>query len=465
MGSPRATPRTSARYLARARIFGRSEDGAALVVAIFTTMFVLLVTGVLLSQATATSDSASEDRDTKAAVQAANAGLDVAFSRLNRVPSPSPSITPCLTSLGTFIAAVNGWCGVVSEQLADGASYTYQVQAPPATGDRWIVSSGTVDGVTRRVAAKVAPGNVPIFGDFAVRSRDTLVVNQQARVDGNVASNGDIDLRGLPPDQAVVCGNATPGPGRTVTASDPGSSICSGYSTAQASSTFTLPPVPVPSPVDGNARLCRTIEPRDPCGAGVTWNATSRTLELDRGTSVTLGGDVYFFCGIKVGRDSEIRISKPAGAPPTKIYIDSPANCGSTPSAYRGTLQMDQGSTIYNPNPDPSSLQLYVMGSTTTSTTVQLNQSTTNVCPVPQYSTAACLPILVYAPNSVIDVDQNVLLIGAIGAKQIVMDLGSRVVFDPNAANVTLPDPNTFGGKDFRECSPTPTGATPNSGC
>ncbi len=463
MVSKRAALGRTAGVLTRAGAHGRSEDGAALVVAIFTTMLVLLVTGVLLSQATATSDSASKDRDTKAAVQAANAGLDVAFSRLNKLPPPDPTTLPCLTSLGTFIAALNGWCDAISGQLADGASYRYQVQAPQLLGDRWVVSSGTVDGVTRRVAAKVAPGNVPIFGDFAVRSRDTLIADQQVRVDGHVASNGDIDLRGQPPLQAVVCGNATPGPGGRVIAYDLSSSVCPEYSSAQAETQFTLPPVPPPTSVDGNARLCRTTEPRDVCGPNVTWNATARTLELGRDTSVTLGGDVYFFCGIRVGQNSQIRISKPAGAPPTKIYIDSPENCGS--SSLRGTIRMDQGSTIYNPNPDPSSLQLYVMGSTTTSTTVQLNQSATNVCPVPQYTTAACLPILVYAPNSIIDVDQNVLLIGAIAAKQVVMDQGSRVVYDPNAANVTLPDPTTFGAKDFRECSPAPTGATPNSGC
>jgi Tfp pilus assembly protein PilX len=141
---------------------------------------ILLITGTLASvavtSAVRTQRSSLEDRNSKRALQAADAGLDAALYRLNmlkpdkgycvRVPTSS-----VMQSTNTIMH--NGWCdkqpeGTNGEDLGDGASYTYRVSELDADNNRTIVSTGVARDVTKRLAATAQRGSTSLFNYAAV---------------------------------------------------------------------------------------------------------------------------------------------------------------------------------------------------------------------------------------------------------------------------------------------------------
>lgn len=170
----------------------RSEDGFALPVAIS----ILVITGILvmttITMAKHNTDRADRDRDSVRAAQAADAGVDAALYRLNKALTASQAQgvlgltvaavaeTACIDVNAGQVASVTatgGWCNAAggTEQLDGGveggtgwapAGYSYRVSSGVNIGadptnasahliDRRIVSTGLVDGVSKRVLATV----------------------------------------------------------------------------------------------------------------------------------------------------------------------------------------------------------------------------------------------------------------------------------------------------------------------
>ena len=170
----------------------RREDGFALPIAIS----ILVIAGLLvlstITLATHSTDRANRDRDAVRAGQAADAGVDAALYRLNKAltASQAPGVlgmpvsavaeTACIqVSAGSLVnvSATGGWCNAAgaSEQIDGGvpggpvfspAGYSYRVStgtnigADPSNAtahlvERRILSTGVVDGVSRRVLATV----------------------------------------------------------------------------------------------------------------------------------------------------------------------------------------------------------------------------------------------------------------------------------------------------------------------
>ena len=98
-----------------------------------------------------------------------------------------------------------------------------------------IVSTGTVNGVLRRVSMRVtAPAGDPLFPKgFAVVSLNSVSYGNSVTITGNLGSNGNITLANT----AKVTGNAVPGIGKTVTLNN--SATVSGAKTA-ATEPFAL---------------------------------------------------------------------------------------------------------------------------------------------------------------------------------------------------------------------------------
>ena len=128
------------------------------------------------TRATIGLNTSQRDVASKRALQTAKAGLRVAIQRqnglgldLNQIISPSQQ---CLINVSGVLGLQSGsssnWCTVQTESLGTGASFSYRIS--PVVGGatsggllslgttnyllrRTVVASGTVDGVTRRVAA------------------------------------------------------------------------------------------------------------------------------------------------------------------------------------------------------------------------------------------------------------------------------------------------------------------------
>lgn len=167
-------PSTSRRILPRVR----SERGLALPVVMGSVVLMLIFLATASTRATIGLNASSRDVASKRALQTAKAGMRVAIQRqnslgldLNQILNPTQQ---CLIKvsgvLGRVAGSAGNWCPLVSEDLGTGASFSYRISAvvggAPAGGllslgttsyqlRRTVVASGTVDGVTRRVAANL----------------------------------------------------------------------------------------------------------------------------------------------------------------------------------------------------------------------------------------------------------------------------------------------------------------------
>jgi hypothetical protein len=453
-----------------------SEDGIAIPVTLGVLALTILVAGVAHSQSNDATSAASADRSTKRAIQAADAGLQAASYHMNLL-DVTQNGDKCVNadSNGKLHRIALGtsqeWCGAVEGSLADGASYSYRVsretcysgQTPVNCSSthtrraRTVVSTGTVGSVKRRVASTVEGYTAqPLFSQpWAVFSDQNLSMDSNAIIDGNAGSNGNISLNS----SAKVCdtdgsgntANATPGPGKSVTPA--GANVCGSKAPALA------PWVPAPVQANNfadedndNETICPTGCPSD-----VNWNPTTHRLTLDSNSSITLTGSVYSFCYLRLNSNSKLVI--PAGNTVT-IYIEPPSRCTALPSSERGNVEFLSNSSILNQNTSPNTLQFYVSGSSTTTTTVRFDSNF-------QQSGSAAWPFMVYAPLSNVSLLSNTRIQGAVVGKTVIMDSNAVVRWDPAIMDVTtgavFP---LLRHTAYRECSSAPpANGAPADGC
>jgi type II secretory pathway pseudopilin PulG len=407
------------------------------------------------------------DRNVKRAIQAAGAGMDAAVYQLNVI---QPQLQQCVnrTSAGALeLVAVpsDGWCTAQTENLGDNASYSFRVTrssnlAFNSNGQvmtqRSIVSTGLVNGVERRVFARVtAPAGDPILfpKGFAVVSLQSVTYGSSVRINGHLGSNGRITLQNT----ARVCGNATPGVGQSVVLQN-SASVCAGYSKAPAQQPFALAPVNQygANLSNNNARICASGAGGDPCTSPsrIAWDPTARTLLMEGGSTLTLSGNVYSFCRIELRNTATIRVAARSSTTPLRIYMDSPENCGGT--SGMGSVVVGQTAGIDNLNTDPATFALLVAGSATRSTTVDLGQSG---------SPGPSVVMGIYAPYSTVNLLQSIQLVGAAAARQVLIGNSASVTYDSHleafAENAVLKYRHT----DYIECTSRATTSAPDSGC
>jgi hypothetical protein len=421
-------------------------------------LFVVTSLGaVVAAQGMTASGQARRDSSVKRAVASADAGIDAAIYRLNKL-STGELLCVVVGTTGLAIEPVqpDGWCRAQSEDLGDGASYSYRISSGhlglingQQLLQRKIISTGTANGVTRRAEAVVgSPTGVSLFGGNAVTSLDDLTLPNSTRVIGNVGSNGNVSLTG----SASLCGNATFGPGKQFTTTSAGLQ-CPGYTTFEATQPTVLNPVD-----QGDAR---TVNDNGRIGVQDTflpsvpsvWNPTTRVLQLKQFSTLTLGGDVYSFCNLEIANTAQLLISPRApGRPPLKIFIDAPENCPGVAGA--GSVKLTQQAAIMNVNADPATLQLLVAGSPQTATGVEFLNSF-----------ASSVNMLVYAPRSTVRMQNSTAIVGAVAAKSVVLENSSSVTWNPAAA-VTIDNLEPlFRREKWIECTAKPTSAVVDSGC
>ncbi len=168
--------------------------------------------------------------------------------------------------LNTAIADVNGGgtgaLGSVDAQIAFGGGTYYVISEDLGNDTVRLLAVGDMNGIRRALEAILAPERYTLFshalfGDLDLGAKGTIftdsydsekgdyasqVVNTHtetglsyAEANGSLGSNGDITIRG----GAIILGNATPGPGHTVTIS--GGEVYIEGSTAPAEAASVLP--------------------------------------------------------------------------------------------------------------------------------------------------------------------------------------------------------------------------------
>jgi len=424
----------------------------------------LFIIGVLVAVAAGVAltanSQASRDQKVKQAVAAADSGVRAASYRINVLEPESQQCVkadPSTGELGFEWVAADGWCPAQVEDLGSGTSYSYRVSSPEDVvlngqdlAQRRIVSTGLVGGVERRVLALVnAATGAPLFASGkALVGVDQISLSNSARIDGSAASNGDISLS----NSAIVCGNATPGPERQLITQN-GGALCSGFSGQPASDPLVLEPVDQGSAAtsNDNARIGNQDIWTSP--GQIEWNPTTRVLKLKNNSSLTLGGNLYNFCRLEITNNAQLIIAARDPGTAVRIYIDAPENCGSTSGA--GSVTLTNAGSIVNLNVDPTTLQLYVVGSDSASTYVALQSN-------PQ----AAFNLVIYAPRSNVTVTNQTRVIGAIAGKQASIDNNSSVTWHDRVAQLRTGSLlSIFKRQRWVECTPKPSNSVPDSGC
>src|SRR6185503_6471705 len=169
--------------------------------------------------------------------------------------------------------------------------------------------------------------------------------------------------------------------------------------------------------INDNARIGNPPQPTglDPCTDcnGISWNPSTRMLSLRNNSTLTLGGSVYSFCGIEIENTAQLKIPvRPLGTG-IRIFVDSPESCG---GAGTGSVTVRNSGTVLNLNTDPTTFQLYLVGSPNIATSVAFDG----------IDFAGELVMAIYAPYSLIRIKGNGTLSGAIASKAIDLQNSSR---------------------------------------
>jgi Tfp pilus assembly protein PilX len=444
----------------------RDERGVALPVAL-AVLFVTAGLATVAARSAIVADHQSlRDRNAKRAIQSATSGLQDAVYQMNML---QPSANQCVAKtapLSAVAVQTNGWCAAQTEDLGDGAQYSHQVsQAASVTvngfvyDQRTIVSTGTVNGVVRRASLTInAATGSPLFPPgYVIATQNSIDIKNNTKVTGGLASNGNITLK----NNADVCGPITAGVGKTYSYGN-NTTVCPGYSTAPATTPFVFQPVDqgTSRTVNDNIRITRAITgssttPKDTCsGCSKITLDSNRVLTINSGGTLTLTGDLYNFCKLNLnGGDLQI----PVRTTTMKIFIDTPENCSAVGSTA-GSVYFKGGGEFVNLASNPALVALFVAGSATKATTVELSSNDS--------SGSTDVSLAIYAPNSTVDYANNLKFVGALVSKSLTLKNNSQLTYDSRVAGITSgSNSRYYQSFDYKECASSPTTSTPSSGC
>jgi hypothetical protein len=452
--------------MTRPRQIVADERGIAVPIALAILFMVAGLATISVREGIVSQSQSLRDRDAKRALQAATAGIEAVLYRWNLL---QPGSLQCVISGGVTLTTggvgLDGWCPAQSEDLGEGVTYSARVSPAVALStngqalvQRRIVSTGSVNGVRRRVYTRItAATGEPIFpGGYAGVSLTSLDVGNNVQLSGGLGTNGNITLKNF----AEVCGDATPGPGKSLNVQN-NAHVCGGYSISPAETSFNLQPVDqgnAPT-VNDNFRIGSppaTIS-LDPCTScdSVSWNPTTRVLSLRNNATLTLGGNIYSFCRIELDNTAQLKIAaRPLGVA-ARIYVDSPESCGG--GSGMGSVSVRNNASIVNLNSDPTTLQLYVVGSPTVATSVDFSNGV-------DYQTDMIMAL--YAPYSTVTLRNNVSLTGAVAARSLVLQNNASITYSDRITDITSGSLiRLYRAEEYKECANDQTSSAVDSGC
>lgn len=336
----------------RLRSLLRDETGLGLPIAMSVLAVVMMLAALSVASSSGVNDSSEKDRGAKRALGPADAAVQRVSWRLDQTGAQAVDPTSCIWSgptgdvVGAPGAPCPAWDDVEPTPMGNGNSYKYI--APPAqttagamcagraagVGDRCIVSSGTANGVTRRVQALI---NRPIVSQIATPwglvGRDSVSLGNNVvawtcdgDVAGTIGSNGIVDFgnNGDRLDDTQCDGTDDGSWGVTIQAPPAGSVSGSPAGppltpTQIAPPGFDFPVIAWPTS-DTNNLL--------PVPA---YNSGTKVLSITSPT--TLAAGTYRVCGLVVGNGS-LNI---AATGTVKIYVDAPGSGSGFCTAANGT--------------------------------------------------------------------------------------------------------------------------------
>jgi hypothetical protein len=421
--------------------------------AIFAMVASMGLAGVAVMSSIDAQHGTKRDRNSKAAIAAADAGAGVALLRLNRFTSSLSEANPCVGPSGEFLTPSGGWCPATESESVGNASFSYMVSAFEEDTPLSVIAVGTAGGVSRRIEVGLVSYNGDeVFADENLIGQDNITIEGDSDVRTSLGTNGDIVKNG---NSATICGDVRHGVGKGAPQPDCDGEVTEGFK--------NLPPVIPPDDIATNNSNCRLADDcEDPNEedtyskkrtATKPWDPETRKISLSGGSSLTMGGRDYFICELEIqsgelimaaGEDVNVR-----------IFFDTPENCGLSAGATQVMIAGNGRvkSTGYNPDEGKYALPVFfLLGSPEIPTRVELTgNSTTN-------------EMLIYAPYSEIDIGGTGTLIGMAAGKSLKIHGSPTIISDPGIAPPAIFYESLWERTRYVECIGA-TGSPPDANC
>jgi hypothetical protein len=435
----------------------RSERGFALPMVLMIIIAGLGLGGATVVASIHAQSGSVRDEDSKDALAAADAGVQLALYRQNKIATSS--VLPCVvlgsgSDLVPGSALADGWCPAWTGTVG-GRSYTYRVKPWTLVGTTQtgvkrqlsVVSVGSADDVSRRVdvvaSAKDGSG---VFGSFSAVGIDGVTINGNSNIGNatattNSASNGSITTVG----SGYLCGDAKHGLGQGFSGTQ-----CSGYEVFEEA--LLMPPVD-PGTAWLNNSNSRFFA-QDPKKGNVTWDGTTRTLTMTGGGRVTLGASdkPYSFCQLNMSGNSQLIVAQ--GAVVTIIF-HSPETCGQTGNPVT-QVNMTGSTQFVTTSGNPYDLRIAMAGSESIATTAHFTGNSGS-------------EMTIYAPKTDVELWGSTTYYGAVAGKTLTLGGNAEFLNDDRAGQAQLPISVVYHRDRYVECTggtmPTDAGTHPDDYC
>ena len=449
----------------------RSESGIAVPVVLITFLIVFGLATATVVASIAAQRGTTRDQDSKSALAAAEAGVERALLHYNRIAPAAP--LPCFASTAglpvTRVATTgSGWCPQMTGNITGqpGSEYRYSVRpcgepqsgvaCPPialatAPSSIEIVSTGTVNGVSRRVSvtARSSSGLKPFVGSASIVGLDSLTSPTTRDVWANIATNGNVALG---TGTELTCNYAGVGPGRQIVPANQASCPAT-------QDTTSLPPINQGDVAVNNSN-CAVLR------------TGSDDANVHRGLPVLGPRDAAAHPALEPDPDPRRQRLQPLqaddGQPVEPLRaggVQGPRSTSTRPRTARVSrsrrrlfaAQMSANSRMAVTGSQPGHLALLFVGSPTLATRMTLSSNTTT-------GQACEQDFVVYAPRTAINLAANSAFCGALAGKSVTVNSNSSVSASNIATDFELPDSVAahYGVEKFVECT-GPATAAPNA--
>jgi Tfp pilus assembly protein PilX len=448
----------------------RREDGFAM-----PTVLVAIIVGTGLAGVAVTSSIHAQrgtDRDTaaKRALAVADAGAEVAIYRQNKVATTDTLRCVDETLTGGLVPGMpeaDGWCEARTDDVAEG-SYTYRVKPWTVVGtvqsglkrELKVVSVGTVDGVSRRVAITAGArtgvnvtNGVGAVGDEGVTIEGSANIGSE-QVPTDSSTNGAITTEG----SGQLCGNAHVGAGFTFEGNQ-----CAGYGSDNTQ--VELPPVDpgnVWNSNDNDRFFAHPVlnpdgDPRTGGPSSVTWDESTRTLTLGGNGTLTVGGENYSLCRLVFNGGGTLIVAHGAVV---NLFFHSPETCaaetGLPASEFANPVHMTGNARIGTTSSNSGDLRIMVVGSETTPTTATFYGNARQ---------GALFNFTVYAPQTDVFLQGNPTYEGVVAAQTLTVGGSSNLIMDESSLGADISVALNYARAQYVECTGGAMPSQPDTSC
>jgi Tfp pilus assembly protein PilX len=446
-----------------------SEAGFVLPMAIIVLFVLTVLAGAAIMVASQTSTSTTRDDNTKAALEAAEAGLRVADYRLNTL---KPEETKCITG-SAVVTPTGGYCEDASaENLGNGATFEYWTtpalklsekcagqtvtEIKAGLAQRCITSVGTVNGISQRVTTRVeSAAGESLFQIKGIVGLTEVKISGNVKVPAVIASNEKIIGEGSANFERgfELCppkGTFTPTAGAERNASGVKIGGVGGMAAnppLEKTRNESECPLKAEPPNNHTTEVSNEdyrIGITDKLEGTTAWSEANHELTLKSNGKLTLAGSKYYLCNFKATNNSRLKIAPTAKV---EIFIDSPSDPFGKCKAGTGKFEGEGEFIVENEAKNPAALLIEMYG----------------VGPF-ALKNGSALEASIYAPEAEVNINGGTGFKGGIVGNKVHLTNGANIIeWSEEVMSLTNGKPGPFGRKAWEQC--TPSGTTPQEGC